>query len=81
MVVIILRKFYVVQFTTIQFCNRQIICNGLSSILNFSGNYDVLILGGDLNAKHVNWGDNNFNGEILFLIGFKMNLFLSVMRI
>lgn len=47
--------------------NRQNIAVGLSSILNFSNRYDGFILGGDLNAKHISWGDatNNFNGEVL----------------
>ncbi|GBP93969.1 Nucleic-acid-binding protein from transposon X-element [Eumeta japonica] len=33
----------------------------------FSGEYSGLVLGGDLNAKNVLWGDavNNFNGEVL----------------
>lgn len=62
-------------------CNRQIICDGLSSILNLSGQYDGLILGGDLNAKHITWGDNNnnFNGEIIS--NWVQNESISVMRI
>lgn len=48
-------------------CSRQIICSGLTMILNFSQNYEGLILGGDLNSKNIVWGDNtnNFNGEVL----------------
>ena len=49
-------------------CCRQLIRTSLSLILHFSQNYDGLILGGDLNAKHFSWGDvsNNFNGDVLF---------------
>lgn len=51
-------------------CNfdYNLIYNGLSAIRILSSQYDGVILGGDLNAKHLSWGDiiNNCNGIALF---------------
>lgn len=61
--------------------NRQEMTNGLSKILDFSGNFDGLILGGDLNAKNVTWGDvdDNYNGVVL--ADWVRNESLSVTRV
>ena len=51
------------------------------TVLDFSQNYNGLVLGGDLNAKNIVWGEslNNFNGEVLS--HWLQNESLSVIRI
>lgn len=61
--------------------NRSVLTDGLDSILNYSQNFDAMILGGDLNAKSISWNDtlDNFNG--INLLNWLQNTSLSVRRI
>ncbi|KAI8122795.1 hypothetical protein CVS40_6396 [Lucilia cuprina] len=55
--------------------------DGLDKLLQTAGNFDGFILGGDLNARHPNWGDplENCNGRVLN--NWLLDHFLDVSRI